>query len=162
MLTPQAGRERPVADADTRALKPGSHAPQDVQAWLTKLREDFTRAHLALKALVVLSTAAERVEQERYRGIIDACGMLRDTEVPPQIVKYYRLTEADLGSPVTEHPSTQLEGLLALLKALSDTKTCLKYIFALIQQGQDTPLLAYVTQVKASTLVTRDPSVYTL
>ena len=165
LLTPKAAERedrRHEVQLDARHARPGTACPKEVQDWLQMLRDDFIRAHLALKALVVLCAAAKQDEQVRYKGIIEGCGMLADTEVPPLVVKFYKLTEADLNGALPNHPSTQLDAILIMLKQLSDTKTCMKYIFALIQQAQQAPLLEYVTQVKASPLVTKDPASFVL
>ncbi|KAJ9455273.1 Leucine-rich repeat-containing protein ODA7 [Diplonema papillatum] len=153
----------PDASVSPRSVKRGQQtAPAEVEAWLAQLNEDFTRAHLALKALVVLSTAAKEEEQQRYRQIVDSCGILRDTEVPSAVVKHFRMTEDDLARPITKQLETRYEALLAMLKQLSDTKTCLKYIFALLEQKHTDALQDYVEKVKASVLVSRDSTSFPL
>eukprot|EP01064_Diplonema_japonicum_P038129 TRINITY_DN9134_c0_g1_i1.p1 TRINITY_DN9134_c0_g1~~TRINITY_DN9134_c0_g1_i1.p1 ORF type:complete len:198 (+),score=43.43 TRINITY_DN9134_c0_g1_i1:282-875(+) len=156
---PEKEPEKPVTLPTEPEREP---EPAEVTEWMKKVVEDFLRAHLALKALVVLSMEAKKEEQDRYKGIIEGSGMLSDTEVPSCVVRHFKLTEANLNAPIEVHPKTKLEGLLAILRQLSDTKTSLKYIFALIAQSNPEALCEYVERVKTSSLVTREPSTFVL
>eukprot|EP00760_Papus_ankaliazontas_P017551 PhM_4_TR17315/c0_g1_i1/m.69448 len=130
------------------------HAAFDVKAWLERFAIDFRTVYYALKALCLLAEADSPPELAQYRHLLDSRGILKDTELPEGLIRYYSFTEVELNDPTHQNQSdddlTERGRVLALLHQMGETKTCLRYILALIDHKRRDLLTEYLSRVKLS------------
>ena len=123
----------------------------DVKAWLDRFAIDFRTVYYALKALCLLAEANSAPELQQYRHLLDSRGMLKDTELPAGLIRHYRFTEVELNDVRNVHgDDTERGRVLALLHQMGETKTCLRYILALMDNKRQDLLQQYLTKVRES------------
>eukprot|EP01062_Namystynia_karyoxenos_P058081 TRINITY_DN4944_c0_g1_i1.p1 TRINITY_DN4944_c0_g1~~TRINITY_DN4944_c0_g1_i1.p1 ORF type:complete len:1582 (+),score=374.02 TRINITY_DN4944_c0_g1_i1:79-4824(+) len=147
------GRPPPAAaPSHGRAAPPAEGDEAEATEWLRSAGDDLVATHLALKALLVLMQGGNVAELKRYQSIVESCGMLGDTEIPQAVVSFCGLTEELLSAPEITGAGRGAR-VLKMLRQLSETKTCIKYIFALIDRGEPRLLDEYLARVRRSVLL---------
>ncbi|KAH9598728.1 hypothetical protein LSM04_000538 [Trypanosoma melophagium] len=155
-----------------------------VKHWVTQLNEDAESVHEALRTLVSLfdtewsdknkfrsksSFSISSLKQERQQcvDILTNSGMLLDTEVPVEVVEFYRFTSDELNGSIGEEANnkedpaknekhnhskvdfnSERSEILRCIHLLGDGKTCLRYIVLLIEEKKEFELQRYVDEVK--------------
>eukprot|EP01065_Artemidia_motanka_P009793 TRINITY_DN1505_c3_g1_i1.p1 TRINITY_DN1505_c3_g1~~TRINITY_DN1505_c3_g1_i1.p1 ORF type:complete len:1428 (+),score=173.84 TRINITY_DN1505_c3_g1_i1:61-4284(+) len=154
----QVVEREPVSwQPEDKAGPPGDGLTEAVAKWMVQFGRDFENAHLALKTLLVLVDAGDTTELLRHKGIVESTGMLKDTEIPAEVALKYGITQEEMNAAPTYTAADAAAGRLtgrqrvtAVIQQVGETKSCLKYIFTLMDRGDHTALADYLAQVKQS------------
>ncbi|ORC93384.1 uncharacterized protein TM35_000012610 [Trypanosoma theileri] len=155
-----------------------------IRDWVTQLYEDAESVHEALRTLVSLfdtewsdknrirvkssfSISSLRQERQQCIDILAKSGMLLDTEVPVEVVDFYRFTSDELNGSIEEEIynnendqrneknilnkvdlASERSEVLRCIHLIGDGKTCLRYIVLLIEEEKENELQRYVDEVK--------------
>eukprot|EP01064_Diplonema_japonicum_P033198 TRINITY_DN6489_c0_g1_i1.p1 TRINITY_DN6489_c0_g1~~TRINITY_DN6489_c0_g1_i1.p1 ORF type:complete len:1229 (+),score=296.41 TRINITY_DN6489_c0_g1_i1:419-3688(+) len=139
-------QEEPVVQPQD-PIERGDGLRESIKAWLQGFGNDFVTLHLALKTLLVLVEEGSSKEMIRYKEIVSSCGMLQETEIPTEISLGYGIT-ADT-KPV-QSPNTERDQVVAMMSQMQQTKTCLRFIFHLMDENRYKELAEYLNKVKES------------
>ena len=117
-----AAAAAPVADSQP-APRPKERATlqEFVSEWLETFGNDFVTLHLALKTLLVLAEGGSSAEVVRYKDIVTSSGMLKEVEIPTEVVLGYGITEE---SQPPLQPVTERDKVLAMIAQMKQTKVC--------------------------------------
>ena len=163
--TPQAAPRdhRLVRDDDDSSVRPS-------EIWVRQLADDLASARVALRTLVVVLEAssspargggnaspgiAGAKEQQRCIDIIKRSGMTDDTDIPVAVVQDYDLTQEELNDahapPPTRHRQDKERAeLLRQIHTLGETKTCLRYMVALVENQRWDLVSRYTAQLRST------------
>ncbi|CUG01067.1 Hypothetical protein, putative [Bodo saltans] len=170
IVSPRA-EEAPVAvsrahnnkGADTPPLGKNNTPSPGVVAWTQQFQQDLGAVQMSLKTVVDLvwsslhasdSYTAERLAEERARclSIITQSKMLDDTEVPIGVIRYFGFRPDELNDPnvarVSAETNDERGDLLESIHEMGSSKTCLRYLVALVDTGRDDLLRRYVEGIK--------------
>lgn len=164
LVSPRAEEppRNPMRGADTPPLAKGGPSP-GVTAWTRQFQQDLGAVQMSLKTVVDLiwsslhaadAFTAERLAEERTRclNIITQSKMLDDTDVPIGVIRFYGFRPDELNDPnvarLTAEADDERGDLLEGIHEMGSSKTCLRYLVALVDTGRDDLLRRYVESIK--------------
>lgn len=164
LVSPGADDQRLSSRANASGPPLPRAAPSpNVVAWTTQFKHDLGAVQMSLRTVVDLvwsslhapdADTAERLAEERARciSIVTKSKMLDDTEVPIAVVRYYGFRPDELNDPQVARVSAGVEGergdVLEGIHEMGSSKTCLRYLVALVDTGRDDLLRRYVEGIK--------------
>jgi hypothetical protein len=155
-------RSHPSRGADTPPLAKSAPSP-GVISWTQQFHQDLGAVQMSLKTVVDLvwsslhasdAYTAERLAEERARclSIITQSKMLDDTEIPVGVIRYHGFRPDELNDPnvarVSAASNDERGDLLESIHEMGSSKTCLRYLVALVDTGRDDLLRRYVEGIK--------------
>jgi hypothetical protein len=165
-LTPASIRVCDLVDAE--------RDPPHIQEWIERLDQDDRATHLALRTVLVVlehepalqsrASSATRLTPDGQRcvDVIEKNQLAEDMELPAEVADYFDFTEEELNgtsavssSAPSEHSgayrtsSGRRARLLEALRRISENKTCLRYIVALVNGGRFEVVSRFVERTRA-------------
>jgi hypothetical protein len=127
-----------------------AHDPLYITEWIEHLDQDDRATHLALRTILVVLEHESAIAHPRANGgsqltaegqrcldVVERNGLAEDMELPAEIADYFAFTDDELNNEegvVSQWATDERRtALLQSLHRISENKTCLRYIVALVR-----------------------------